>query len=153
MTPLDYIKDGAEIYRRSFATIRREAELSRFSPLEERIAVRIIHACGQVEIAADIVFTPGAADAASGHSRAASSRSLPSPYPSAWAPMPSPRIMAVQRVLSNYGYGQIKLSGMLDDPTSQAIEKFEREHKLPVSGRLSDRLVNELAAMTGHPIE
>ena len=36
MTPLDYIKDGAEIYRRSFATIRREAELSRFSPLEER---------------------------------------------------------------------------------------------------------------------
>ena len=41
MTPLDYVKDGAEIYRRSFATIRREAELSRFSPLEERIAVRI----------------------------------------------------------------------------------------------------------------
>ena len=66
---------------------------------------------------------------------------------------PSPRILAVQRVLSNYGYGQIKLSGMLDDATSQAIEKFEREHKLPVSGRVSDRLVNELAAMTGHPIE
>jgi hypothetical protein len=66
---------------------------------------------------------------------------------------PSPRIMAVQRALSNYGYGQIKLSGMLDDATSQAIEKFEREHRLPVSGRVSDRLVNELAAMTGHPIE
>ena len=66
---------------------------------------------------------------------------------------PSPRIMAVQRVLSNYGYGQIKPTGMLDDATSQAIEKFEREHKLPVSGRVSDRLVNELAAMTGHPIE
>jgi hypothetical protein len=66
---------------------------------------------------------------------------------------PSPRIMAVQRVLSNYGYGQIKLSGVLDDATSQAIEKFEREHKLPVSGRVSDRLVSELAAMTGHPIE
>ena len=66
---------------------------------------------------------------------------------------PSPRIMAVQRVLSNYGYGQIKPTGMLDDATSQAIEKFEREHKLPVSGRVSDRLVSELAAMTGHPIE
>src|SRR5277367_5075582 len=64
VTPLGYIKDGAEIYRRSFATIRREAELSRFSPLEERIAVRIIHACGQVETAADIVFTPGGAEAA-----------------------------------------------------------------------------------------
>ena len=66
---------------------------------------------------------------------------------------PSPRIMAVQRVLANYGYGQIKPSGMLDEATSQAIEKFEREHKLPVSGRVSERLVGELAAMTGHPVE
>jgi hypothetical protein len=66
---------------------------------------------------------------------------------------PSPRILAVQRALSNYGYGQIKPTGTLDDATSGAIEKFEREHKLPVSGRVSDRLVNELAAMTGHPIE
>ena len=66
---------------------------------------------------------------------------------------PSPRILAVQRVLSNYGYGQIKLTGMLDDATSGAIEKFEREHKLPVSGRVSDRLVNELVTMTGHSIE
>ena len=66
---------------------------------------------------------------------------------------PSPRILAVQRVLSNYGYGQIKPSGMLDDATSQAIEKFERERKLPVTGRVSDRLVSELAAMTGHPVE
>jgi len=66
---------------------------------------------------------------------------------------PSPRIMAVQRVLSNYGYGQIKPTGNLDGATSQAIEKFEREHKMPVSGRVSDRLVNELAAMTGHPVE
>jgi peptidoglycan hydrolase-like protein with peptidoglycan-binding domain len=66
---------------------------------------------------------------------------------------PSPRILAVQRVLSNYGYGQIKPTGMLDDATSQAIEKFEREHKLPVSGRVSDHLVSELAAMIGHPIE
>ncbi len=66
---------------------------------------------------------------------------------------PSPRIMAVQRVLTEYGYGQIRPSGMLDNPTSAAIEKFEREHKLPVTGRVSDRLVSELAAMAGHPIE
>jgi peptidoglycan hydrolase-like protein with peptidoglycan-binding domain len=66
---------------------------------------------------------------------------------------PSPRIVAVQRVLSSYGYGQIKPTGMLDDATGHAIEKFEREHKLPVSGRVSDRLVSELAAMTGHPVE
>jgi precorrin-8X/cobalt-precorrin-8 methylmutase len=56
----DYIRDGAEIYRRSFAIIRREAELSRFSVEEERVAVRIIHACGIVEAAADIAFAPGA---------------------------------------------------------------------------------------------
>jgi len=66
---------------------------------------------------------------------------------------PSPRVAAVQRALSAYGYGQIKPSGMLDDPTSTAIEKFEREHKLPVTGRVSDRLVSELEAMVGHPLE
>lgn len=66
---------------------------------------------------------------------------------------PSPRIQAVQRALSDYGYGQIKPSGMLDDATSEAIEKFEREHKLPVTGRVSDRLVAELNAMVGHPIQ
>jgi precorrin-8X/cobalt-precorrin-8 methylmutase len=55
-----YIRDGAEIYRRSFAIIRSEAALSRFSPDEERVAVRIIHACGMVEVAADIMFSPGA---------------------------------------------------------------------------------------------
>ncbi len=65
----------------------------------------------------------------------------------------SSRITAVQRVLTEYGYGQIKPSGMLDNPTSAAIEKFEREHKLPITGRVSDRLVGELAAMIGHPLE
>jgi precorrin-8X/cobalt-precorrin-8 methylmutase len=52
--PLDYIRDGAEIYRRSFSTIRSEANLARFKGLEEKVAVRIIHACGMVEIASDI---------------------------------------------------------------------------------------------------
>ncbi len=59
----DYIRDGAEIYRRSFAIIRAETDLSRFSPEEERVAVRIIHACGVVEAASDIAFAPGAVNA------------------------------------------------------------------------------------------
>jgi precorrin-8X/cobalt-precorrin-8 methylmutase len=59
-----YEKDGAAIYRRSFAIIRREADLERFSPIEERVAVRIIHACGMTEAARDLVFAPGAAEAA-----------------------------------------------------------------------------------------
>ena len=59
-----YEKDAAAIYRRSFAIIRGEAELARFSPLEERVAVRIIHACGMVGAARDLVFSPVAAEAA-----------------------------------------------------------------------------------------
>jgi hypothetical protein len=66
---------------------------------------------------------------------------------------PSPRIATVQRALSQYGYGQIKPTGVLDDSTTAAIEKFERGHKLPVTGRISDRLVSDLAAMVGHPLE
>jgi len=54
----NYIKDGSEIYRRSFAIIRKEAQLARFNEDEEKVAVRIIHACGIVEAAADIFFSP-----------------------------------------------------------------------------------------------
>jgi precorrin-8X/cobalt-precorrin-8 methylmutase len=57
----EYVRDGAEIYRRSFALIRREADLDRFEPVEERVAVRIIHACGMVEVASDLYFSQGAA--------------------------------------------------------------------------------------------
>ncbi len=56
----DYIRDGAEIYRRSFATIRAEADLKRFTEAEERVAVRIIHACGMIDIAADLAFSDDA---------------------------------------------------------------------------------------------
>jgi Putative peptidoglycan binding domain len=66
---------------------------------------------------------------------------------------PSPRIMAVQNALSEYGYGQIKPTGFLDQTTRAAIEKFERERKLPVTGRVSDRLVSDLATLTGHPLD
>ena len=60
----DYEKNGAKIYGRSFAIIRGEAELARFSPIEERVAVRVIHASGMVEIARDLFFSVGAAEAA-----------------------------------------------------------------------------------------
>lgn len=66
----DYERDGAAIYRRSFAIIRAEAELARFSAAEEKVAVRIIHACGMVEAAADIAFAPGAVLAAKAALRA-----------------------------------------------------------------------------------
>jgi hypothetical protein len=65
---------------------------------------------------------------------------------------PSPRIAAVQRALSEYGYGQIKPSGILDSATSDAIERFEREHKMPVTGRVTGRLLNDLTTLVGHPL-
>ena len=59
MTELrSYIRDGAEIYRNSFAIIRAEADLSRFGPREEKVVVRIIHACGMVDIAGDVLMSP-----------------------------------------------------------------------------------------------
>lgn len=64
MTGFDYIRDGAGIYERSFAIIRAEADLSGFTASEAPIAVRIIHACGMVEIAPRIRFGYGFADAA-----------------------------------------------------------------------------------------
>ena len=60
----DYSRDGAKIYEKSFETIRLESDLSRFSEIEARVAVRIIHACGMVDLAGDLQFSPGFADAA-----------------------------------------------------------------------------------------
>jgi len=68
------------------------------------------------------------------------------------APPPN-RVIAVQRALSEWGYGQLKPTGQIDPDTQTAIEKFERERKLPVTGQVSDRLVRELAAVTGRPLE
>ncbi|MDP3261960.1 MAG: precorrin-8X methylmutase [Tabrizicola sp.] len=61
-----YETDGAAIYLQSFAMIRAEADLARFTPEEEIVAVRMIHAAGMVELASCIRFTPGMAIAARG---------------------------------------------------------------------------------------
>lgn len=57
MVAYDYIHDGTAIYERSFAIIRAEADLSRFSEAEADVAIRMIHACGQVEAATHFVFS------------------------------------------------------------------------------------------------
>lgn len=64
MKKYDYIHDGLEIYRNSFAIIRREANLSAFSSEEEKIVVRMIHACGMVDLVNDILISPGFAHTA-----------------------------------------------------------------------------------------
>jgi precorrin-8X/cobalt-precorrin-8 methylmutase len=58
---MSYVRDGAEIYRRSFAMIRAEADLERFDPALERVVVRMIHACGMVDLAADVDASPALA--------------------------------------------------------------------------------------------
>ncbi|MBN3728874.1 precorrin-8X methylmutase [Burkholderia sp. Ac-20379] len=57
---LDYLRDGQEIYRQSFATIRAEADLTAIPADLEKLAVRVIHACGMVDVVADLRFSPGA---------------------------------------------------------------------------------------------
>jgi precorrin-8X/cobalt-precorrin-8 methylmutase len=54
-----YLTDGAEIYRRSFATIRAEADLGAFPPDVAQVVVRMIHGCGQVDLAQDVAFSAG----------------------------------------------------------------------------------------------
>jgi len=76
--------------------------------------------------------------------------------PPASIPMQSPaarRVAGVQRALSEYGYGNLKVTGTIGAETQSAIQKFEREHRMPVTGAVSDRLLRELAAAIGHPVE
>jgi hypothetical protein len=67
--------------------------------------------------------------------------------------MGSRRVAAGQRALTEYGYGQLKPTGIIGSDTQAAIQKFERARKLPVTGQMSDRLVRELTVMIGHPID
>jgi peptidoglycan hydrolase-like protein with peptidoglycan-binding domain len=66
---------------------------------------------------------------------------------------PSSRVIAVQRALNDFGYGPVKATGNYGSETISAIQKFERDRKLPVTGQISPRLLRELAALTGRPLE
>ena len=77
----------------------------------------------------------------------------PAPVPATAQSAGARRVAAVQRALTQYGYGQLKPTGAVGSDTQAAISKFERDRKLPVTGQMSDRLVKELTAMIGHPID
>jgi peptidoglycan hydrolase-like protein with peptidoglycan-binding domain len=61
--------------------------------------------------------------------------------------------MAAQRVLADYGYGQIRPTGIVGPETQEAVRKFERSRKMPVTGHLSDQVLRALSEMSGQPIE
>jgi hypothetical protein len=65
----------------------------------------------------------------------------------------SRRVAAVQRALTDYGYGQLKPTGTVGSDTLAAIQKFERDRKLPITGQMSEKLVRELSAVTGRAID
>ena len=65
----------------------------------------------------------------------------------------SRRVAAVQRALTEFGYGQLKPTGTVGSDTSAAIQKFERDRKMPVTGQMSERLVRELGTVTGRAID
>ena len=76
----------------------------------------------------------------------------PAPIPVQQGPA-ARRIAGVQRALAEYGYGNLKVTGAMSGETQAAIQKFEREHKMQVTGQVSDRLLRELGAAIGHPVE
>jgi hypothetical protein len=65
----------------------------------------------------------------------------------------SRRVAAVQRALTEYGYGQLKPTGTIGPDTQAAIAKFERDRKIPATGQMTDRMVRELSSMIGHAID
>lgn len=67
--------------------------------------------------------------------------------------VPTQQVVAVQRALGDFGYGQLKPTGVFDPATKTAIEKFERDRRLPVTGVISEPLIRELSAVTGRPLE
>jgi Putative peptidoglycan binding domain len=103
---------------------------------------------------ANLVKATGTSSVAS-NAAAANVMRPPAPIPSTRSDLTtsSHRVASVQRALTEYGFGQLKPTGTVGSDTQAAIQKFERDRKLPVTGQMSDRLVRELTAMTGRPID
>jgi peptidoglycan hydrolase-like protein with peptidoglycan-binding domain len=66
---------------------------------------------------------------------------------------PSNRVVTIQQTLTEYGYGQIRPTGIVGPDTQEAIRKFERSRKMPVTGVLSEQVVKALAQMSGRPLD
>jgi hypothetical protein len=66
---------------------------------------------------------------------------------------PSNRVTAAQQVLTQYGYGQIRPNGVVGPDTQEAIRRFERSQKMPVTGQMSDQVVKALAQMSGRSLD
>jgi Putative peptidoglycan binding domain len=79
--------------------------------------------------------------------------SIPISHDDALSPGGSRRVAAVQRALTEYGYGQLRTTGIVGPDTQAAIMKFEHARKIPATGQITERMVRELGTMIGHPID
>jgi hypothetical protein len=77
---------------------------------------------------------------------------VPIPAPSRSLAQPSRQVLAVQRALSDFGYGQLKPTGLMDDQTRSAIKQFQSARNLQPTGELNDQVRRELAGMVGHEL-
>jgi precorrin-8X/cobalt-precorrin-8 methylmutase len=135
----DYERDPAEIYRRSFAIIRAEAELVRFSTVEERVAVRLIHTSGMVELARDIIFSPGCAEAARAALRAG-------------APILCDANMVVSGVTRSRLPAGNEVRCFLDDPRVPALAAAQKTTRTAAALTLwADRLDGAVVAIGNAP--
>jgi precorrin-8X/cobalt-precorrin-8 methylmutase len=135
----DYERDAGEIYRKSFAIIRSEASLSRFSPAEERIAVRMIHTSGSIELAGDIAFSAGFAAAARAALRAG-------------APILCDANMIVSGVTRSRLPANNELCCLLDDPRVPELARELRTTRSAAALSLfGDRLQGAVIAIGNAP--
>lgn len=125
------------------ASVRPEVAPPESKPAEPRAAdplTNLVKATSEAPVATSNVSRPPAGIPAAPHSEAS-------------VHSESRRVAAVQRVLTEYGYGQLKPTGAVNADTLAAIQRFERQHRIPLSGQISERLLRELSAMAGRPID
>jgi hypothetical protein len=125
------------------ASVRPEVSSPESKPAEWRTAdplTNLVKATSEAPVAASNVPRPPAAVPVAPRNEALLSSG-------------SRRVAAVQRALTEYGYGQLKPTGTINADTLAAIQKFERERRIPLSGQVSERLVHELSAMIGRPVD
>lgn len=75
------------------------------------------------------------------------------PIPPPARPQPSRQVLGVQRALSEFGYGQLRPTGVFDAETRAAVQRFEREHNLPTSEEITEPMKRALANLVGHPLD
>lgn len=126
----------------------KASDLKSSDPMTNLVVKSISPPAAASSVAAPAAKPPSVAAAAPSHAMRP-----PAPIPAASQSAGARRVASVQRALTEYGYGQLKPTGAVGADTQAAIAKFERDRKLPVTGQMSDRLVRELTAMTGRPIE